>query len=89
MDAATIANRIALIFNPQPDMSGQQINRLHGEMRRRVLDLANEIAAGDDDVREYAEQVYAGWAGGDDIGKEMRKLGQALGFDALPPAGGR
>ncbi|BAU93341.1 hypothetical protein MPPM_4736 [Methylorubrum populi] len=45
MDAREIANRIALLLNPMPDMSGQQINRFHGERRRRIEDLAAEIAA--------------------------------------------
>lgn len=84
MDAQEIANRIALLINPMPDMSGQQINRFHGERRRRIESLAAEIAAGDDDVREYAEQAYGSWAGGDDISKEMRKLGQALGLTSDP-----
>lgn len=84
MDAREIANRIALLINPMPDMSGQQINRFQGEPRRRIEKLAEEIAAGEDDIREYAEQAYGGWAGGDDISKEMRKLGHALGLASDP-----
>lgn len=48
MDAAEIADRIALLYNPMPDMSGRQINRLHGKQRRLVEDLAKEISAGHD-----------------------------------------
>lgn len=44
MDAEEIANRIALLWNPMPDMSGRQINRLHGRQRQLVEDLAKEIA---------------------------------------------
>lgn len=84
MTADEIADRIALLFNPMPDMSGRQINRLHGERRRQVEELAAQIVAADDDVREYAEQAYGGWAGGDDISKEMRKLGHALGLTSDP-----
>lgn len=43
-DAQEIANRIALLYNPMPDMSGRQINRLHGRQRQLVEDLAKDIA---------------------------------------------
>jgi multidrug resistance efflux pump len=45
MDADEIGRRIALLFNPMPDMSGNNLNRLHGEQRRRVERLAAEIVA--------------------------------------------
>jgi hypothetical protein len=43
MTAEEIQHRIALLFNPMPDMSGNNINRFHGERRRQIEDLAQEI----------------------------------------------
>lgn len=40
-----IENRIACLLHSQPDMSGRQINRIHGERRRQVEDLASDIGA--------------------------------------------
>lgn len=45
MNAEEIADRIALLINPMPDMSGRQINRFHGTRRRHIEELAAEIAA--------------------------------------------
>lgn len=55
MDAQGIANRIALLWNRQPDMSGNQINRLHGDNRRLVEELARDLAAEIAKERERAD----------------------------------
>ncbi len=60
MDAQEIANRIALLWNPMPVMSGQQIERLRGGQRRLVEDLAAEIAAETERVREALVVIAGG-----------------------------
>lgn len=45
MTEEEICHRIALLFNPMPDMSGNNINRLRGRQRREVENLAHEIVS--------------------------------------------
>ena len=59
MGADEIANRIALLFNRMPDMSGRQINRLHGEQRRQVEDLASDIATALQQVTAERDEARA------------------------------
>jgi len=80
MDANEIGHRIALLFNPMPDMSGNNLNRLHGEQRRRVEQLAADIVADNDRVREAAENIYHSMSCGEPTDKEFRELGRALGM---------
>lgn len=58
MTADEIANRIACIIYPQPDMSGRQVNRLHGGQRRHVEDLARDIAGEISRLREECKSLW-------------------------------
>lgn len=57
MNAIEIEQRIALLFNRQPDISGRQINRLHGEQRRMVEELAAEIMAASAYLRSALQDI--------------------------------
>jgi hypothetical protein len=57
MTVAEIADRIAYLMHPQPHMSGRQINRFHGEQRRRIEDVASEIAAEIERLREGLKAI--------------------------------
>lgn len=90
MDADEIAQRIALLFDRQPDMSGKQINRLHGERRRMVEDLAAEIATENARLREALEGMVESLRPGEHVpfidpvhGAVVEALGRRIGFGAL------
>lgn len=89
MSAEEIANRIALLWNPMPDMSGRQINRLHGRQRQLVEDLAKDIADEAAAVlaaeRERCAAVADAYARRWDMAGKATLLNIARSIRSLPP----